>query len=177
MQALSLRGLKRFEESLTANLRSHQLAPDNVETLNNVADSLQALGRYEEAVKWFDRAIGLRPNFILAFINKGSALVQLGRLDEAIDAWREVNRLDPGNAEADWNLSLLELLIGDFEAGWPRPRDALEQQTLSRCLSEIFRTDVARQGGCRRQDNPCPCRRRVGRYDSVRTLRADAGRA
>jgi tetratricopeptide (TPR) repeat protein len=120
MRATSLRNLKRFEESLADNLRSHELAPDNVETLNNVGDVLTALGRHEEAVTWFDRAIACRPGFVLAFINKGAALVQLKRLDEAMDTWRHVNSLDPGNAEADWNLSLLELLAGDFEAGWPR---------------------------------------------------------
>jgi tetratricopeptide (TPR) repeat protein len=120
MRAASLRGLKRFEESLADNLRSHELAPDNIETLNNIGDALRALGRYEEAVTWFDRAIARRPSFVLALINKGSALVQLRRLDEAIATLRQVKALDPGNAEADWNLSLLELLIGDFEAGWAR---------------------------------------------------------
>jgi len=120
MRAVLLRGLKRFEESLADNLRSHELAPDNVETLNNIGDALRSLGRYEEAVTWFDRAIERRPSFVLAFINKGSALVQLRRLDEAIGTWRHAKALDPGNAEADWNLSLLELLIGDFEAGWAR---------------------------------------------------------
>jgi tetratricopeptide (TPR) repeat protein len=120
MRAASLRGLKRFEESLTDNLRSLELAPDNVETLNNIGDSLRALGRYEEALTWFDRAIRLRPSFVLAFINKGSALVQLRRLDEATVTWGQIKTLDPGNAEADWNLSLLELLTGDFEAGWAR---------------------------------------------------------
>jgi tetratricopeptide (TPR) repeat protein len=71
-------------------------------------------------VTWFDRAIGCRPSFVLALINKGFALIQLGRLDEAADTWRQARSLDPTNAEADWNLSLLELLNGDFEAGWPR---------------------------------------------------------
>lgn len=130
MRAVLLRGLKRFEESLADNLRSHELAPDNVETLNNIGDALRALGRYEEAVTWFDRAIERRPSFVLAFINKGSALVQLRRLDEAIGTWHHVKALDPGNAEADWNLSLLELLIGDFEAGWAR-REARWNSKLS----------------------------------------------
>jgi len=120
MRAASLRGLKRFEESLADSLRSHELAPDNIETLNNIGDALRALGRYEEAVTWFDRAIARRPSFVLAFINRGSAFAQLGRFDNAIASWRQAISLDPGNAEADWNLSLLELLLGDFEAGWAR---------------------------------------------------------
>lgn len=120
MRAVSLHGLKRFEEALADNLRSHELDPDNVETLNNIGDVLQWMGRYDEATPWFDRAIERRPGFVVASINKGAALVQLGLLDEAVNTWRQVKTLDPDNAEADWNLSLLELMAGDFQAGWPR---------------------------------------------------------
>ena len=118
MRGTALRGLKRFKEYLADSQRAHELAPDNVETLNNVAEALLSVGRYEEALPWFDRSLALRPNYILALVNKASTLTQLRRFDEAIAIYHHVDAIDPGNSEAEWNLSLVRLLMGDFEAGW-----------------------------------------------------------
>ena len=118
IRGTALRGLKRFEEYLADSQRAHALAPDNVETLNNIAEALLSLGRYEEALPWFDRALALRPNYVLALINQASTLTQLRRLDEAVAIYHHVEAIDPGNAEAQWNLSLVQLLRGDFETGW-----------------------------------------------------------
>lgn len=48
--------------------------------------------------------------------NLGDALVQLGRFDDARAACAETRRFDPGLA--DWNESLLHLLLGDYARGW-----------------------------------------------------------
>jgi tetratricopeptide (TPR) repeat protein len=118
MRGTALRGLKRFEEYLADSQRAHALDPNNVETLNNIAEALLSLGRYEEALPWFDRALALRPNYVLALINQASTLTQLRRFDEAVAIYHHVDAIDPGNSEAEWNLSLVRLLTGDFEAGW-----------------------------------------------------------
>jgi hypothetical protein len=41
-----------------------------------------------------------------------------GRFDEAILVYRQAIAADPDDAEAEWNLALLQLVTGDFEAGW-----------------------------------------------------------
>jgi hypothetical protein len=79
---------------------------------------LQSLGRDEEALPWFDKALKLRPDFITAFTNKASSLQQLHRFDEAFAIYRHVKTIAPDCAQADWSLSLLQMLHGDFEAGW-----------------------------------------------------------
>jgi tetratricopeptide (TPR) repeat protein len=119
MRALSLRSLKRFDESLADNRRAHALDPANADTCNNIGDLLQQLGRFEEALEWFDRALKLRPDFVLALINKAFTLGEVRRFDEAVTVFRHVRRIDPDNAEMDWNVALIQLLTGDFEAGWP----------------------------------------------------------
>jgi tetratricopeptide (TPR) repeat protein len=119
MRALSLRSLQRFDESLADNRRAHALDPANADTCNNIGDVLQQLGRYREALEWFDRALELRPDFVIALVNKAFTLSEIRRFDEAIGVFRHVKTIDPDNAEMDWNVALIQLLNGDFEAGWP----------------------------------------------------------
>ena len=120
LRGLSFRGLRRYEEFLADSRAAHALDPGNVETRNNIGDALQFLGRTEEALQWFDRALELQPNYIAVLINKASSLQQLHRFDEAAAIYRHIKTFDPDNADADWNLSLLHLLTGNFEAGWAR---------------------------------------------------------
>jgi tetratricopeptide (TPR) repeat protein len=118
MRAISLRGLKRCEESLADNRRAHALDPTNADTCNNTGDALQSLGRYEEALGWFDRALELRPDFAEAFDNKAVGLVQLHRFDQAFAIHDHLKNTGINTALTDWNLSLLHMLTGNFEAGW-----------------------------------------------------------
>ena len=118
MRAIALHGLKRFDEALADNKRAHALNPANADTCNNIGAVLQSLGRDEEALPWFDKALKLRPDFIMAFTNKASSLQQLHRFDEVFAIYRHVKTIAPDCAQADWNLSLLQMLHGDFEAGW-----------------------------------------------------------
>src|SRR6185437_2286867 len=67
---------------------------------------------------WFDRAIGLKPDFVDALNNKAVALSGIHRFEEACAAYERVEAVDPGNVGAEWNLALLHLLMGNFEAGW-----------------------------------------------------------
>lgn len=118
MRAIALHSLKRFEEALADNRRAHALNPGNADTCNNIGAILQLLGRDEEALPWFDRALALRPDYIVAFTNKASSLQQLHRFEEAFAIYRHMKTIDPDCAQADWDLSLLQMLTGNFEAGW-----------------------------------------------------------
>ena len=113
-----LHHLKRFEEALADNRRAHALNPDNPRVCNNIGASLQSLHREDEALAWFDLAIGLLPDFAMAWFNKAMSLIQLGRSDEATTVLEHAKTIDPDNADIDWNLSLLQLMAGNFEAGW-----------------------------------------------------------
>src|ERR1700744_3950841 len=60
----------------------------------------------------------VRPSLVEALLNRGVALGQLQRFDEAFAAYRIAKALAPDNAEIDWNVAILHLLIGNFAAGW-----------------------------------------------------------
>ena len=113
-----LLSFRRFEEVVAINQRAHALDPENADPCNSVGVALQLLDRQEEALPWFDRAIGLRPDFVDALNNKAVALSGIHRFDEACATYDRVKAIDPGNVGAEWNLALLHLLMGNFEAGW-----------------------------------------------------------
>jgi tetratricopeptide (TPR) repeat protein len=117
-RGLALHNLRRYEEALAENLRSHALDPTGFEVCNNIGAALHWLRRDEEALPWFGKALALRPASIPALTNKASALTQILRIDEAIGVYHQLQAIDPDNADAAWNLALLALLKGDFEAGW-----------------------------------------------------------
>ncbi|HKD77965.1 MAG TPA: tetratricopeptide repeat protein, partial [Ktedonobacterales bacterium] len=107
---------RRFEEAVADNLRAHALNPASPYICNNTGAALQLLRRDENALPWFDKALALKPDFIMALINKASSLAQLRRLDEAIAAYNQVKAIDPDNTEVSSYLSLIYLLMGDFES-------------------------------------------------------------
>ena len=117
-RALALHKLKRPEEALADNRRALALDPANADTLCNIGNVVRTLGRNEEALSWFDRSLELCPNSSTTLANRAIALVDLRRFDEAFAAYRRAMAIKPGDAVPVWNLALLQMLTGDFEAGW-----------------------------------------------------------
>ncbi|MFN0160447.1 MAG: tetratricopeptide repeat protein [Burkholderiales bacterium] len=75
-------------------------------------------GSPDRALTWFDAALGGPGAAADAQSWRAGALLAADRRAEALNALRDgVARL-PDNALARWHLSLTELLLGDFEAGW-----------------------------------------------------------
>ena len=122
VRAVVLKSLNRVEEAIADNRRAIALDPDNADLCVNLGNALQALERHDEALSWYDRSLQIRPDGASA-TNRAMSLTALGRFEEAMAAYGQALTLDPSQAKAVWNLSLLQLLTGDFEAGW-RGREA-----------------------------------------------------
>jgi tetratricopeptide (TPR) repeat protein len=118
LRALALDALGRFEESLRDSRQAHRLDPDNPYVCNCLGHNLMQLERHEEAAPWFDRALNIRPDFVEALNNKAFSLARLHRFDEALAVYARSKAVDPGNATTNWNLALLQMLLGRFEDGW-----------------------------------------------------------
>jgi tetratricopeptide (TPR) repeat protein len=130
VRAVVLKNLKRLEEALADNTRAIALDPTDADTCCNMGNALQALGRHEEALSWYERSLKMRSLKMRSDVasatnitNKAISLAALGRVDEAMASYRLSLSIDPSDAATIWNLSLLQLLTGDFEAGW-RGREA-----------------------------------------------------
>ncbi len=117
-RTLALCGLARFEQALADSKRAHALDPANAEICNKAGTILQSLGRNEEALSWFDRSLENRPNHVETLNNKAYSFIELRRFDEAFAVYDRSKTIDPDNAATDWNLALLQMMTGNFEAGW-----------------------------------------------------------
>jgi Flp pilus assembly protein TadD len=118
MRGQSFISLGRLEEALTDHQRAYALDPTKPEICTSIGVVLRSTGREEQALPWYDRAIQLQPNSVEALNNRAVCLGQLHRFDEAFEAYDRVKALNPNNAEIDWNISHLQMLTGNFEAGW-----------------------------------------------------------
>ena len=116
LRSEALLSLGRYAEALGDLERVRLLDPTNANAFNQKGNCLSALGRYDEALSSYERAFALGDKHALR--NKAIALEQLSHFDQAMAAYRRAIAEDANDAHAEWNLALLQLLTGDFEAGW-----------------------------------------------------------
>jgi tetratricopeptide (TPR) repeat protein len=118
MRAVCLHGLRQLDRSLADSQRAHALEANNAGICNNIGGVLHELGRYEEALNWLEKAIALQPDYVDALNNKALAQAQLDRLAEAGATFDYIRAIAPNNAEAALGAANLQLLNGNFDAGW-----------------------------------------------------------
>jgi tetratricopeptide (TPR) repeat protein len=123
MRARTLHDLGRFAEALADNERVYAADPDNADVCHNIGNILRMLGREAEALVWLDRSLAMRPEAAATSTEKAIVLTALHRFDEAVAAFQQAILIDPNHVAAEWNLALLQLLLGDFTAGF-RGREA-----------------------------------------------------
>jgi tetratricopeptide (TPR) repeat protein len=98
----------------------HALAKDPAfgDALGNRGNALLKLNRPDEAIACYDAARRIDGDSARLRTNRGHALRRLDRLDEALADLRQAVALDPAHAEAEFELSLVLLALGDFADGW-----------------------------------------------------------
>lgn len=102
----------RYEQAL-------RLKTDYAEAHNNLGNTLREMGQTREAVTRLERALRLTPGSAETHVNLAAALQEQGNLAEAAAHLDQAIRLRPDFADAHYNRSMLWLLQGDFERGWP----------------------------------------------------------
>jgi tetratricopeptide (TPR) repeat protein len=117
-----------------------QQDPDNVEALVHSALVLEDLGRPEDALARYEKASELAPDDPLPLINRGSLLYfQFKRTYEAKEALTRALELDPGNADAHFNLGVLFAdanLFGEAKLEWEKVLELADEGSPARTLAE-----------------------------------------
>ncbi|HWY88892.1 MAG TPA: tetratricopeptide repeat protein [Gemmataceae bacterium] len=116
---LTLKDQGKLDEAVACFRQSVRLNPRYVAGLNNLGLALNDQEQFAEALTCFRQALAENPRHIDARNNLGGSLTSLGLRVEAREHYEEALRVQPGNGTALWNRSLLRLLEGDFEGGWP----------------------------------------------------------
>jgi tetratricopeptide (TPR) repeat protein len=110
----------RLDEAIVCYRRALKSRPDFAEGYYNLAVTFHERGELEEAATCYRQALALHADNAVAYNNLGNIRREQGKLDEAAACYRQALALTtPNVAEARWNLSLILLLTGDFERGWP----------------------------------------------------------
>jgi Flp pilus assembly protein TadD len=113
--AISLATLERFDDALVHFREAARLNPAsalgrmNLATaLNHAAASAAEAGRYAEAVAWLEEAIALQPSLVEARMNLGAVHMRRGDVAAALGAYRAALDRDPGNADLQRRIALIE---------------------------------------------------------------------
>jgi tetratricopeptide (TPR) repeat protein len=117
----ALAGSGRHEAAIECFQEVLKLQPGDAPARYNMGRSLAALDRLEDAVVSYRNALAhasaADPNRLAdVHANLGEALVGLGRYDDALATCRAMSTFKPELAQ--WNESLVLLLLGHFEEGW-----------------------------------------------------------
>jgi Flp pilus assembly protein TadD len=87
-------------ETVSALVRLSALVPEDASVQHNLATAYLRIGDASLALRSFDEALRLRPADVTSHLYRGYALEQLNRDLEAMSAYREAERLSPGNRTA-----------------------------------------------------------------------------
>lgn len=131
-----LRDQGKLPEAHASFCRALELKPESVVAHINLGNVLRDLDRPEEALACWRRALELKPGFAEAHNNLASVLQDQKKFDEALAHYRQAFELKPEYAEARSNWSLLTLLRGDFERGWPEYEWRLLAMTPQRAFAQ-----------------------------------------
>jgi tetratricopeptide (TPR) repeat protein len=94
------------------------IKPDYARAYNNRGNALRELNRLDEALASYDQALEIEKGYAQVYNNRGTTLKDLKRFDEAILSYKESIAIDPNYQSPHWNLSLCQLLMGNFAEGW-----------------------------------------------------------
>ena len=95
-----------------------KLLPDSAPTHNNLGNVFRELNDLNKAIHHLEEAIRLNPLYAEAFSNLGWTLYRTHEFDRAIGCFQKAVMLNPNLDAARFNLSLCQLILGDYLNGW-----------------------------------------------------------
>ena len=113
-----LRELKRLEPAVASYDKAIAIKADFAEAYNNRGIALTELKHLDAAAASCERAIAINPDYADAYANRGFIFKELLQLDAAVASYEKAIEIKADFASAHWNLSLCNLLRGNFERGW-----------------------------------------------------------
>ncbi len=109
----------QFEEAAAGFRQTLSLNPNMALAHSSLGLVLFWQGELESAIECYRQTVWLDPKNPEAHVDLGSALLWQGQLADAGECFRRALDLEPGHKKGLWNRSLLRLLQGDLEGGWP----------------------------------------------------------
>ena len=111
----TLAELDRLDEAVAAFEKALAINPKLVEAYSNMGNALHSMGLFEQAQASCREALKLDPDYLGAHINLAVSLLDS---TEAMGHFHYVLEREPQNPLAQFNLSLLNLALGNIQQGW-----------------------------------------------------------
>jgi tetratricopeptide (TPR) repeat protein len=94
--------------------QSYQDNPQDLSTLINLSLCYDELGQYNEAIKYGEEGLSKYPNDPSLLLHLASSYKALGQFTKALACLEKI----PNNLDAQFNRSLINLVQGNYLAGW-----------------------------------------------------------
>lgn len=142
------------EEALSHARRAAEAAPDDAETLSNIAQIILDYDEPATALTLFERATKLSPGNVVARSGVAVAMAATGRQFAAANLMRSVVDASPRDPEARFRFGLVQRATGDVRAAEAEFRRAIElgvanksgvSRELGKLLNAAGRFDDARK--------------------------------
>jgi len=116
----ALKKNKSYNSALEDYRKVAELVPGKPQTIQWIGQCYYELGKHSEAIEHVNKAIALAPDQHDLYLDRGIFTYNnlASDLAKAKADFFHALTLRPDDAFTLFNLSLLELLLGDFEAGW-----------------------------------------------------------
>ena len=118
---------ERYKEAVDYYTRADIIKPDNVWTLQHIAQCHRLLGNPEEALSFYLTAEEITPESLPLLRQTGECLVALKRYDEAFARFFKVEYMNPGNINALRAIAWCSFLTGKEEQARNCYRKIFEQ--------------------------------------------------
>ncbi|MDH5217670.1 MAG: tetratricopeptide repeat protein, partial [Gammaproteobacteria bacterium] len=127
--------LNEAELSIQSGIRAIELKPDFASVSLTIATASKQLGDITNAEAYLVAELERDNRFSSAWYNLGNLYRETGRFDEAIECYENTLLIDPEHADAELNLGLALLTLGQFGKGFrhyfKRPRILTSNTRLS----------------------------------------------
>lgn len=145
---ISLYGLNRSPDAITALTKATSLNPSDIEIKNALGSAYDDMGQSSMAIKTFTEALAINPNSAVTLTNLGLSQALGGDLKTAEATLRKAQSIQFAPIQARQNLALIVALQGRFQeaeqiASMDLP-DAVAKQNMAYVRSMLDEGDVRR---------------------------------
>lgn len=110
--------LDKYNEAITYYKKSLKESPNLINVLYDLAVCYENNNNYTEAIITYKKVLKESPDNLKALLNIANCFKEINNLTEAYKFYSKTIEIDSSFIEGQWNLSLLQLLQGNYNIGW-----------------------------------------------------------
>lgn len=126
-KGIALEKMGKLHEALICYQKAIESYPDSPKTHNNIGNVYRELGQNELAISSFNKALVLDPCYAEAYSNLGWTLYGAQDYEKSKECFHKALKINPNLTPAIFNLSLSQLILGEFNEGWVNYEHRMKQ--------------------------------------------------